>query len=264
MRTLILPLWAALLLLSCDSKNESPISINLNPGKSDKPARTQQHDMEFDEIKISESINAEIVKSDVEKVVITAPANMLDDILVENDKGELHIHFKPGLNLSGRNVAAKIFARDFSKVEANSSARITIKDKFTQDRTEVEVSSSAQITGDLEANGLSIEASSTGTFTGKVWAVNLEADASSSGKIDISGKTKLADLHASSSGTIAAKDLTAQNAEIKASSGGNVRAGVSDVLNAEASSGGSISVLKKGNLQVASQNENSGGNISVQ
>src|SRR5690606_34825636 len=38
MRTLILPLCAALLLLSCDSKNESPISINLNPGKIDRPA----------------------------------------------------------------------------------------------------------------------------------------------------------------------------------------------------------------------------------
>lgn len=262
MKTLLLPACAALL-LSCNFKNEPPITINLNSEPSNKPVRTQQHNIEFDEIKVSESINAEIVKSDTEKVVITAPADILDDVLVENNRGELHIHFKPGLNLSTRNVAAKIFARDFTKVEANSSARIIIKDKFTQDRTEVDISSSGTISGELEANDLSIEASSSGSFSGKIWAVNLEADADSSGTIDLSGKTKLVDFSASSSGRIAAEKLIAQNADIETSSSGSVNVGVSDVLKADASSGGNINVSKKGNLQISRQNESSGGNISV-
>ncbi len=262
MKTLLLTASAALL-LSCNFKNEPPITINLNSKLSNKPVRTQQHQMEFDEIKVSESINAQIVKSDTEKVVITAPADILDDVVVENKGGELHIHFKPGLNLSTRNVAAKIFARDFSKVEATSSARITIKDKFTQDRTKVEVSSSAEISGDLEANDLSIDASSSGSFSGKVWAVNLEADADSSGTIDISGKTKTADFSASSSGRLAAGKLIAEIAEIEVSSGGMVNVGVSDILKADASSGGNIEVSKKGNLQITRQNESSGGGISI-
>lgn len=250
-------------LLACNFKNDSIITEDFIPKQAAKPVRTQQFEMAFDEIKVSESISAEIVKSDTEKVVITAPGDILDDILVENNNGKLHIHFKPGLNLSARNVAAKIFARDFSKVEANSSAEIMIKDKFTQDKTKVEVSSSGSITGNLEANDLSVEVSSSGNFSGEVWAVNLEADAGSSGDIDISGKAKKANLHASSSGKISAEKLVAQNAEIEASSSGEVNVSVSEKLKSEASSGGEIRVIRKGNLEIISQNQSSGGSISV-
>ena len=219
--------------------------------------------MNFDEIKVAQSISAEVVKSDTEKVVISAPSDIIDEILVENTDGKLFIHFKPKSNISARNVAAKIFVKDFSHLDATSSAKINVKDKFTQDKTDVKVSSSGSITGNLEANDLSVDVSSSGSFSGEIWAVNLEAEATSSGDIKISGKAKNGELRASSSGSLKARDLNASYAEIQASSSGSVSLSVSTELDAAASSAGDISVYRTGNLTIKNQKESSGGSISL-
>ena len=220
--------------------------------------------MNFDEIKVTQSIDAEVIKSGEEKVVISAPSDIIDDVLVENSGGKLYIHFKPGINISSRNVRAKIYAKDFSKIEATSSASINVKDKFTQERNAVEVSSSASISGNLEANEMSIDVSSSGSFSGEIWAVNLKSEVTSSGEITVSGKTKNAEIEASSSGTFNAQHVVAEKAEIEASSSGSVSLSVSSQLNASASSAGDINVTRKGNLNVISQKESSGGSVSIQ
>ena len=92
----------------------------------------------------------------------------------------------------------------------------------------------------------------------------MEGDVSSSGDIIISGKTKNANLESSSSGTINAKGVIAENAEIDASSSGSVSLSVSNELRASANSSGDVNIYKKGNLNVVSQKENSGGSVSIQ
>lgn len=263
MKILIVITAVSALLLSCTMKSDNGFPTNLVQKEGKGIIKTKQLVMNIDEIKVAQSIKAEIVKSDTEKVVISAPSDIIDDIIIENEGGEVYIHFKPSINISARNVAAKIFVKDFSKLEATSSAVITVKDKFTQDRTQVEVSSSASISGNLEANDLSIEVSSSGSFSGEVWAVNLESEVASSGEIVLSGKAKNAKLHASSSGTLNAKNVVVDFADIKASSSGSVSIGVKDRLNASASSSGDISVEKKGNLNILTQEQNSGGQISI-
>ena len=252
------------LFTSCNIKSDNGFPLNFGTKEGNGIIKTQQFMMNFDEIKISQSIAAELVKSSTEKVVVTAPSDIIDDILVENDNGRLYIHFKSGLNISARNVAVKIFAKDFSKLEANSSASIAIKDQFTQEKTEVKVGSSGSISGNLEANDLSIDVSSSGSYSGKIWAVNLVAEVSSSGDIIISGKTKNANLDASSSGTLDAKGVMAENAEIEASSSGSASLSVSNELRASANSSGDVIIKKIGNLNIFSQKENSGGSISIQ
>ncbi|MGZ5272848.1 MAG: head GIN domain-containing protein [Kaistella sp.] len=264
MKTLLITAAVSATMLSCTMKSDQVFPVNFTAKDGKGIIKTKQYDMSFDEIKVAQSISAEVVKSDIEKVVITAPSDILDDILVDNVDGKLFIHFKPHLNISARNVAAKIFVKDFTHLEATSSARIAVKDKFTQDKTDVEVSSSGSITGNLEANDLSVDVSSSGSFSGQIWAVNLKSQATSSGEVNFSGKTKNAEIQVSSSGTIAAKNLTADLAEIQASSSGSVSLSVADQLNASASSSGDISVYRKGNLNVISQNESSGGNVTIQ
>lgn len=262
-KTLFLTAAMTSFLLSCNVKSDNGFPGNMVSKEGTGTIKTKEFKMSFDEIKVSQSISAEIVKSDEEKVVVTAPSDIIDEIEVNNSGGKLSIRFKPNLNISARNVAVKIFAKDFSRVEANSSADIKIKDKFTQEKTDVIVSSSASINGNLEANSVSIEVSSSASFTGEIWAVELQSEVGSSGDINISGKAKNANLSASSSGTLNAQKLTAQNAEIEASSSGDVSVSVSDQLNAAASSSGDINVTRKGNLNVMSQKESSGGSVSI-
>ena len=264
MKTLIITAAVSAMLLSCTMKSDPIFPVNFSPKEGKGIIKTKQFEMSFDEIKVAQSISAEVVKSDTEKVVITGPSDIIEDVLVDNDNGKLFIHFKPHLNISGRNVAAKIFVKDFSHLEATSSAKIVVKDKFTQDKTDIEVSSSGSISGNLEANNLSIDVSSSGSFSGDIWAVNLESQVTSSGEITISGKAKNADLQASSSGTLDARNTVAENADVQASSSGSVSLSAANQLNASASSSGEISVYKKGNLNVVSQNESSGGSVTIQ
>lgn len=265
MKTLSISILSAFLLLtSCNIKSENGFPFNLTPKEGTGIIKNKEYKMSFDEIKVAQSIDAEVVKASEEKVVVTAPSDILDDILVENNNGQLYIHFKPNLNISTRNISVKIFAKDFTSIKASSSATITVKDTFTQDKTDIVASSSGTVKGNLEANDLSIDVSSSGSFSGKIWAVNLDTQVSSSGDVIISGKTKNAKMKSSSSGTLNAKNVVAENAEVNASSSGDVSLSVSNQLNASASSSGDINIYKKGNLNVMSQKESSGGSVRIQ
>lgn len=264
----VILLVSGAVILSACKKNEKrenksswlPDVTNSNHG----PLKQKQFVGDFDEIEVSQAIEAEIIKSDEEKVVISAPANIIDDVLVDNDGGELHIHYKTGFRvMNTNNVTAKIYTRDFTKLTANSAATISVKDQFTQDKTDVDVSSSGKVSGKLEANKFDIDVQSSGTFSGQIWAVDLSVDTSSAGDVSISGKSKNADFSSSSGASISGKDLIAENVKADASSGSSIEVGVSSQFSASASSGGSIRGFKKGNVTIVSKEESSGGSVTL-
>jgi hypothetical protein len=260
---------AFVLLASCDGRREKKQDggeewvkkvVNTDHG----PVREKQVTGDFDEIEVSQAIEAEIIKSDMEKVVISAPENIIDEILVDISGGKLHIHYKKGIRvMNSHNVSAKIYTKDFTKIEANSAAGIVVKDKFVQDKTDIEVSSSASVSGNLEANDFEISVGSASNFTGKIWAVDLNIDASSGASIDMSGKAKKAEISSSSGSSISAKNLVADQLKVDASSGASVDISASSSIYAEASSGGSLSVYKKGNVTSVTKEESSGGSVSI-
>ncbi|MBB4808110.1 hypothetical protein HNP38_003450 [Chryseobacterium defluvii] len=261
---------AFVLLSSCNEKhdkndNEKKDWVDRVTNKDHGPVRDKEFAGSFDEIEVSQAIEAEIIKAETEKVVISAPQNILNEILVDIEGGKLHIHYKRGIRVMNTNkVTAKIYTKDFTKLVANSAATIHVKDKFTQEKTDIEVSSASTISGDLEANDFDITADSSGSFSGKVWAVDLNADASSAASIDLSGKAKNTDLNSSSAGSISAKDFIADHVKAEASSGASVDVSASSTIEADASSGGSVNVYRKGNVTSVNKQESSGGSVNVQ
>ncbi|ASK31855.1 DUF2807 domain-containing protein [Chryseobacterium sp. T16E-39] len=232
--------------------------------KGSGPTREKEYKGDFDEIEISQAIDAQIIKSETERVVISAPENIINEILVDNNGGKLHIHYKPGIRvMNSSNVSAKIYTKDFTKLEANSAGKITLKDKFTQEKTEIEISSAGSISGDIEANNLDISAGSSSSFDGKIWAVDLGIDASSAASISLSGKSKNADITSSSGSSISAENVIAENVKAEASSGASVEISATSKIEANASSGGSIDIRKKGNVTVVNKEESSGGSVNV-
>lgn len=219
---------------------------------------------DFDEIEVSQSIEAEIIKSDVEKVVIEAPENIINDILVDRDKQKINIHYRSGIRvMNTSDIKAKIYAKDFEKIKASSAAVIVVKDKFTQDKTKIEASGASVVKGDFEANDLEVAISNSSTFEGKIWAVELDLEASSAANVSISGKAKIAEDTASSAASISAKDVLVDNLNVSSSSASSVEIGAVNNLEAEASSGGSLKIYKKGNLNILKKEESSGGSISI-
>ncbi|MDQ0595628.1 hypothetical protein QFZ37_003997 [Chryseobacterium ginsenosidimutans] len=270
--TQLLILSACAVLASCEGKHDRRNNSNEENNwvekvvtKDNGPIKQREITGDFDEIEVSQAIKAEIIKSDIEKVVISAPENIIDEVLVDNSGGSLHIHYKKGIRvMNNHNVSAKIYTKDFSKLDANSAASITIKDKFTQEKTEVEASSAASISGDLEANDMEINVGSSSSFSGKIWAVNLDLEASSAASVSISGKAKKADISLSSGSSMSAENFIAENLTAEASSGSSVEVSASSTIHAEASSGGSVSVNKKGNVTSVTKEESSGGSVNIQ
>lgn len=259
-------LFSGLIVLSaCNEKSEKSRWLPDVTNKDHGPLKQKEFSGDFDEIEVSQAIEAEIIKSDVEKVVISAPANIIDEVLVERRNGKIHIHYKTGFRvMNTNNVTAKIYAKDFVKLIANSAASINVKDKFTQEKTDIEASSAASITGNLEANDLEISADSSSSFDGKIWAVDLDVDASSAASISISGKSKNAEISSSSGSSMNGKNVIVENLRAEASSAASLEVSASSTIDAEASSGGSVNVYKKGNVTTVKKEESSGGSVNIQ
>ncbi|MBV8326452.1 DUF2807 domain-containing protein [Chryseobacterium sp.] len=271
MKTRTFFIFSALVVLaSCNERHEKKNRekngwVEKVINKESGPIQQKEFNGDFDEIQVSQAIEAEVIKSDVEKVIISAPQSIINEILVDNEGGKLHIHYKPGIRVMNLNkVTAKIYAKDFTKLIAGSAASIHVKDKFTQEKTDIEISSAASVSGDLEANDFEINAGSSGNFSGKIWAVNLDIESSSGSSIDISGKAKHADINSSSGSSISAKEVIADNVKAEASSGASIQISAVTSVNASASSGGSVDIAKKGPLTSISKDESSGGSVDIQ
>ncbi|WP_412850396.1 GIN domain-containing protein [Chryseobacterium sp. PMSZPI] len=271
MKTRTLFIFSVLVVLaSCNERHEKKNKekngwVEKVINKESGPIQQKEFTGDFDEIQVSQAIDAEVIKSETEKVVISAPQSIIDEILVDNEGGKLHIHYKPGIRVMNINkVTAKIYAKDFKKLGVDSAAKITVKDKYTQEKTDIDISSAGSISGNLEANDFDINASSSSNFSGKIWAVNLDIEASSGSSIDISGKAKHADITASSGSSISAKEVIADGVEADASSGGSVQISAVSSVKASASSGGSVDIAKKGELKSVSKEESSGGSVNIE
>ena len=245
--------------------NGIDFSWNGNEGKG--PIKEKTINENFTGIEVSNAIKTEVYKSDVSKVVISAPDDILDFIdAALQDDGSMKIGVKSNSSwknsISTNKVLVKVYAKNLEKIEANSSGEIFLKNQFSGNEMAAKVSSSGSINGDLQYNKLSLKVSSSGDFLGKIWADVGTIEVSSSGTIKVEGKIQNGDLSASSSGDIYGENLEIKRGTMKASSSGDIKAMVSEKIDASASSSGSIKIKKIGNPAI-SKSESSSGSVSV-
>ncbi len=229
------------------------------------PAETREWKGDFESIDISSAIEAEIIKSDTERVVITAPRKLLEKVDVQNSGGQLSISMKPVSLLSltrSDAVKAKIYATDFTELKVGSAASVDVKDKFLSENMRVAVSSSGELSGHLEANEFHLDVSSSGSVKGNIWAINLYCKASSTADIDVKGIAEKALIEASSAAKFDGEDFVAEAVEAEASSSGEIIIGVKNSLNAQANSAGTVQYKVIGNNLMSYKDEqNSGGSV---
>ncbi|PIE50804.1 MAG: DUF2807 domain-containing protein [Flavobacteriales bacterium] len=246
-------------LLACQSNKT-------NEKEGDYQTTQKVYKGDIDEIQVSTSIDAEIIKGQQERVVLEGNEDDLKWVKVKLQNGKLHLYVdsedKINFNFN-REIKAKIYLKDYTTLVANSSGSIVIKDEFTQDKATLEISSSGEIKGDLKVTNCKIMASSSGGFDGHVSATNLTVKVSSSADVEISGKVKKADVSVSSSGDFDGKELSAKFADLEASSSGDLSISVSEKAKAEANSSGDIVIYKKSEHLVTLIEENSAGEVKI-
>lgn len=138
-----------------------------------------------------------------------------------------------------------VSAPKLSFIKCSSSGNFKMTNTLKATDILLETSSSGDISGNIEAKNVFISASSSGDYKGEVNTNYLEAKASSSGDIVITGSADKVDVTVSSSGDFKGKSFMAKEANIQASSSGDITIHVNEKVKAQASSSGSIYIHGK-------------------
>lgn len=213
----------------------------------------------FSEISAHEGIQVHLKQGSSEEAKIKVEGNIsMDEVLTEVSGGKLKIHLEDN-NYRNIDVEVWVTYKSLSAVSASSAADIDSESRIvTSGNFKVSVSSAGDIDLDVKANSIDIKASSAGDITLKAETSSIDASANSAGSIEISGTAKSLDVSVNSSGDFEGFDLSAETAEVSASSGGSAEVNVSEQLNARASSGGSVKYKGNPRMDISS---NSGGSI---
>ena len=196
---------------------------------------------DFDRVEAARAVKVVITDKATDKITIEADDNILDYVVVEAKGGCLTATIDKKINnVSNTNVTITI--------PANGHIRA------------LDASSASKISGDvvLSADKFSIDASSAAKINVSVKAASCSIEASSAAKITLKGSAAKCSIEMSSASKLSAADFVVTDCSVETSSAAKASINCTGQLNAEASSGSSISY--SGDCQ-ASINKSSGGSV---
>ena len=195
----------------------------------------------FRGINVAEGIDVYLTKGEKESARVEVGGNTeLSNVVTEVSGSYLKIYMRQTRYLRNTNVKVFVTYVNIDRIMASSAANVYSEGVIRTANLEIGVSSAASVELKIEVN-------------------ELEVNASSAGDVELEGKAKTAYFEASSAGKIDADDVEARAAKVLASSAGAIRLSVTDDLNAQASSGGSIRY--RGNPSKSRTNSSSGGSV---
>lgn len=235
---------------------------------------------DFDAVNASRTVKV-ILTAQGDKIRITANEELQDQVIVKAEENDLTITIDPQIKSIGKGevtVTVPVAGRTLRKLTASSAAEIRGKEvELKGADLLVKASSAAKIETSVKAGSCSIDASSAADIdlTVKAATCNIEAssaanvradiqsesctaDASSAAGITLKGLTEYFESGNSSAGKVNASELTAQRADVTASSGSKTSVNCTESLKASASSGAGIRYT--GDCQVEAS-KSSGGSI---
>lgn len=194
----------------------------------------------FDGIDVSQGISVYINQGNEEKITVETDENIQDILKTTvNKNGILKIYFdEPVRSLKTKNVYVTV--KNLQLLESSSGSSITAEEAINTESIQLKSSSGSSIRVEVVAS-------------------NTVSKASSGSSIKLIGKTNSLDARASSGSTIRADRFEASEVEAKVSSGASIEVYATDVLTADASSGGSIEY--NGNPKKIIKNTSSGGSV---
>jgi hypothetical protein len=193
----------------------------------------------FNELSVSEAIQVELVKGNIEMAEIEVSGTDAENVLTEVSGDRLKIHMASG-NWKNVDAYVKLTYRNLEEINVSSAGRISTETAITSDQMEMDVSSAGK--ADL------------------IFKVRqMEVDVSSAASFNAEGEVYEIEMDVSSAGSVSAYDLECKIADLAASSAGSIKISVTEEINARASSGGSIRY--RGNPDKERVSNSSGGSV---
>ncbi len=195
----------------------------------------------FTGVKTSAGIDVFLSQGQGHSIVVEADENLIDYIITEIDNGTLRIY------------------PDNISIRGTRTMRVYVT---MEDVESLHTSSAGDIIGEtpVRAEKMKISTSSSGDVKLEVYASELRLKTSSAGDITLKGTADYVDASTSSAGDIKAYDLEVREADLRASSAGDIKITVTERMNARASSAGDIHY--RGNPQYVDARSSSGGDVT--
>ena len=177
----------------------------------------------FNEIGVSGSITATLVKSNETKIDIKMIKGDEESLITEVEDGKLTVKFKKGLMNWNNNKKAEvtIYYKNLDEIDASAGCSVSSEEVVSGNSLDLDVSSGASVRLEVEGEMVDVDASSGATVT-------------------VKGSSERADIDASSGASVNAQYLEANHTSADVSSGASISCVAHKSIEAEASSGGSI------------------------
>ena len=213
----------------------------------------------FSKINAQEGIRVYANKGSQESARVVSDV-ALEKVITEVSGSSLNIYLKKSPLRIEKKVEVYVTFVHLEALSASSVASLKVQDTIVASGDfEVAVSSAGVIEANLQAKILEVKASSAGKVKLEVNVSKIDAKASSAGNVEISGSVKTQTVQVSSSARYKAFDLTSDEVNVKANSGGSIKVAVNNKIEAKANSGGSIHY--KGSPQYVQRDTHSGGSV---
>ena len=193
---------------------------------------------DFDEIKVYDLINVELVKADENKAIISG--DNISDVELINKNGSLRIKMRLGQNFEGNKTVVTLYYKSIDVIDANEGSYVSSQDTFKQYNMELRVQEGAIIKLLLDVTDAKIKA-----VTG--------------GEIEVSGKAVRQDISINTGGIFQGKNLESESTYIAIRAAGEGHINASRLADVKIRAGGDVYIY--GNPEKLNESKVFGGRI---
>lgn len=195
---------------------------------------------EFDEIKVYDLIEVNLIKSNENRILIKG--KHVDDIKYVNRDGVLKLRMQLEKKFQGEDTFIEVYYTDIDVIDGNEGAKIVCNETVEKDRITLKAQEGAQIKVGLEVDHVDIRA-----VTG--------------GIIEASGLARNQFIVLTTGGVFEGQELKTSTTSVKILAGGEASLSASDEVDINVRAGGDVYVY--GNPKKVNKNTLAGGRIYI-
>lgn len=193
----------------------------------------------FNAVKISNAIEAELIKGDKNELHISASGIELDRISSKIDKQTLEVKIT-GSSFGATSVKVRITYKEISEITATTAAKVFVSDPLATKMVKINAATSSYVEAQVNTQ-------------------NLILDASTNGKIFVGGAAQTLDLKAFTNAEINGANLEVDEAKVRVNTAASANFTVNESIEGSAATAGKV--IYKGSPNKVDVKTNTGGTI---
>lgn len=193
---------------------------------------------DFDEIKVYDLINVELIQDEENKAFITG--DNTNDVEILNKNGTLKIKMRLGQNFEGNKTVVTLHYKTLEVIDGNEGSYISSEELLKQPTIELRAQE-----GSIIKLSLDVEESKVKAVTG--------------GEIQLTGNVLKQDISLNTGGIFQGKDLTSESTYVAVKAGGEASINASELADIKIRAGGDVYIY--GNPKRVNENKLLGGRI---